>query len=60
MQRQQVSEYERAREEALEMMNQAEERKMEEENKKREARCRQMVELKLREDEVCGVCSSCF
>lgn len=41
-------------------MDQAEQKHKQEENKKMEDRCKQMVELKLREDEVCGYCRSCF
>lgn len=53
------NEYERTQEEALETTDQTEEKNEQGKNKKGD-RCKQMVELKLREDEVCGLCRSCF
>lgn len=41
-------------------MDQAEEKNKQEEKKKMEDRGKQMAELKLREDEVCGLCRSSF
>lgn len=55
-----LNECERRQKEALEKMKHAEEKMKQEKNKKMEDRCKQMMELKLREDEVCGPCRSCF
>lgn len=54
-----LKEYER-KQKALEAMAREEEKKRQEEKKKTQDRCKQMVELKLREDEVCGFCRSCY
>lgn len=60
MQRQRAAgQEEETQEEALETTDHSEETNEQDKNKKGD-RCKQMVELKLREDEVCGLCKSCF
>lgn len=54
------NEDERTRKKTLGTMDQAEEKNKQDPNKKMEDRSKQMVELKLREDEVSGLCRSCF